>query len=597
MAAVTHLFSTKLLPLRTALLLGIDMFAWTVALLLATVVRLELADSAVDIGRVVPLLVVMAVSHSVAGLFLVPNFARYRIGSVGDAEASTVTVAIATVPIVLANVFLPTQPVPFAALALAIPTALLSMFAIRLLWRRFRDKSLRENSTSQRRVLVFGAGEGGEQIIRAMKNDPTSEFEPVGILDDSSTKQGRVIHGVMVLGRRRDIERVAKSTDASVLLLAIPSATSALIGELDDLSEACGLDLLVLPTTSELINNLRVSDIRPFTERDLLGRAEVEVDLEAIAQVVTGKHVLVTGAGGSIGSELCRQLFNLAPARLIMLDRDESALHAVQLSIEGKALLDTPDLVVADIRDRERIDEIFQMNRPEVVFHTAALKHLTLLEQHPTEGVKTNVEGTRNLLDAAERSGVERFVNVSTDKAADPTSVLGRTKQMAERLTATTAARADGTFVSVRFGNVLGSRGSVLPTFLNQIERGGPLTVTDPDVTRYFMTIPEAVRLVLQASAIGAPGEIMILDMGEPVKILDMARRLIRHSGKRIEIVFTGLRPGEKMHEALIAMNELGVVREHARIFHTIGQLVGEDPAADRWLVSTEETTSASQHG
>ncbi len=588
MAAVTHLLSTKLLPLRTALLLGIDLFAWSVALLLATVVRLELADSAVDTSQIVPLLIVMAFSHSVAGLFIVRNFARYRIGSVGDAEASTFTVALATVPIVLGNVLLPMQPVPFAALALAIPTALFSMLAVRLLWRRFRDKSLRDSSTSRRRVLVFGAGEGGEQIVRAMKNDPTSDFEPVGILDDSSKKQGRVIHGVMVLGRRRDLERVARSTEASVLLLAIPSASSALIGELDDLSEACGLQLLVLPTTSELINNLRVSDIRQLTEQDLLGRAEVEVDLESIANVVTGKNVLVTGAGGSIGSELCRQLFNLAPARLIMLDRDESALHAVQLSIEGKALLDTPDLVVANIRDRDRIDEVFQINRPEVVFHTAALKHLTLLELHPTEGVKTNVEGTRNVLDASERYGVERFVNVSTDKAADPTSVLGRTKLMAERLTASTAARVPGTFVSVRFGNVLGSRGSVLPTFRNQIDRGGPLTVTDPEVTRYFMTIPEAVRLVLQASAIGEPGEIMILDMGQPVKIVDLAKRLIRHSGNRIDIVFTGLRPGEKMHEALVGMDEVGVVREHARITHTIGQLAGHDPTGDQWLISTD---------
>ncbi|NNE96699.1 MAG: polysaccharide biosynthesis protein, partial [Acidimicrobiales bacterium] len=389
---------------------------------------------------------------------------------------------------------------------------------------------------------------------------------------------------IKVLGGRRDIPEIARQVSAEVLLMAVPSANSQLVGEIDDIAVATGLELRVLPTTSELINNLRVSDIRELTEQDLLGRAEVEVDIRQITGVITGKRVLVTGAGGSIGSELCRQLYNLAPERLIMLDRDETALHSVQLSIEGKALLDSPDLVVADIRDRERIFEIFEKERPDVVFHTAALKHLTLLENNAEEGVKTNVVGTRNVLDAAETVEVERFVNVSTDKAADPTSVLGRTKLMAERLTAAAAARVDGAFVSVRFGNVLGSRGSVLPTFRHQINSGGPITVTDPEVTRYFMTIPEAVRLVLQASAIGRPGEIMILDMGEPVKIVDMAKRLIRHSGKRIEITYTGLRPGEKLHENLVAQDEIGIQREHPRITHTIGQMAGEDPTSDAEL-------------
>ncbi|MEZ5380149.1 MAG: polysaccharide biosynthesis protein [Acidimicrobiales bacterium] len=268
--------------------------------------------------------------------------------------------------------------------------------------------------------------------------------------------------------------------------------------------------------------------------------------MASIRSYLTGKRVLVTGAGGSIGSELARQLAQLDCESLIMLDRDESGLHGTQLSIEGKALLDTRCLVVADIRDRARVFEVFEEHRPHVVFHTAALKHLTLLEQYPEEGRKTNVEGSRNLLDAAEAVGVECYVNVSTDKAADPTSVLGRTKLEAEQLTAAKAATASGKFVSVRFGNVLGSRGSVLPIFRHQIAQGGPITVTHPDVTRYFMTIPEAVRLVLQAGAIGRPAEVMILDMGEPVKIVDLAKQLIRHFGADVDIVFTGLRPGRR---------------------------------------------------
>ncbi len=584
MADITRTIANRLLRFRSLSLLLLDVAAWAIALVLATAVRFELIDASLDLTRISVLILVAGAAHVFAAVAIVPNYALNRIGSGGDAEATVATWVIASFPIVLANVLITPRPVPNFALVLAIPTALLVMFGVRFAWRRMYDRKVM-SSTNLRRVLVFGAGDGGEQIIRAMKNDPDSIYQPVGVLDDSEAKHGRLVHGVKVLGGRTDIASIARETSAEVLLLAVPSANSQLVGQVDDIAVGVGLEMLVLPTTSELINNLRLSDIRELTEQDLLGRAEVEVDIEQITSVITGKKVLVTGAGGSIGSELCRQLYNLAPARLMMLDRDESALHAVQLSIEGKALLDTPDLIVADIRDRERVFEIFEQDQPDVIFHTAALKHLTLLENHPDEGVKTNVYGTRNLLDAAEHIDVERFVNVSTDKAADPTSVLGRTKLMAERLTAAAAARASGTFVSVRFGNVLGSRGSVLPTFRSQIEKGGPVTVTDPAVTRYFMTIPEAVRLVLQSSAIGRPGEIMILDMGDPVKIVDMAKRLIRHSGKRIEIAYTGLRPGEKMHEILVASDEEGIHREHPRVTHTIGQMAGEDPESDHSLL------------
>ncbi len=374
-------------------------------------------------------------------------------------------------------------------------------------------------------------------------------------------------------GSRDDLANVARQYGADVLLIAIPSANAAVVSDLDALGKAAGLEVRVLPSTSELLGLMDVDlrDIRELTEADLLGRSEVEVDLDSIRGYITGRRVLVTGAGGSIGSELSRQLHSLKPAELFMLDRDESALHGLQLSIEGKALLDTPNLIVADIRDAERINEIFERHRFDVVFHTAALKHLTLLENHPEEAIKTNVWGTKNLLNAALRHGVYEFVNVSTDKAADPTSMLGASKLLAERLTARAAEQSGLPFVSVRFGNVLGSRGSVLPTFREQIAKGGPVTVTHPEVTRYFMTIPEAVRLVLQAGAIGEPGEIMILDMGEPVKIADLAQQLIDQSGKRINIHYPGLRPGEKLHEILVATEETGGTRQHPRITHTAG--------------------------
>ena len=291
---------------------------------------------------------------------------------------------------------------------------------------------------------------------------------------------------------------------------------------------------------------MSLEDVRDVDIADILGRHQVETDLVGIADYVTGKRVLVTGAGGSIGSELARQVHGFGPSELILLDRDESGLHGVQLSIYGQGLLDTPDMVLADIRDEQTVAKVFARHRPEVVFHAAALKHLPMLEQYPDEGWKTNVLGTRNVLRAARANGCRRFVNVSTDKAADPTSVLGWTKRTAEQLTAWYAKGTTGTYLSVRFGNVLGSRGSMLHTFTSQIRSGGPVTVTHPDITRYFMTIPEACELVIQAGAVGAAGEVLVLDMGEPVSILGVAQRLIAQSGKRIEIVFTGLRPGRE---------------------------------------------------
>jgi len=445
--------------------------------------------------------------------------------------------------------------------------------ALRAIWRRWWEQISRPDADGCLRTIVFGAGEGGAQIIHAMLLDNEGTYFPVALLDDDPFKRNRELDKVRVLGTRDDIASVAARTDADVLLIAVPSAPAALIHELSDLAVAAGLDALVLPSTSELVvGQVNLADMRPPTVEDLLGRDPVEIDLEAVAGYIRGKRVLVTGAGGSIGSELSRQLRGFEPAELFLLDRDESALHGVQLSIEGRALLDSDMLIVADIRDRDRVFEIFDRFGPEVVFHTAALKHLTLLENNPEEGVKTNTLGTKNLLDAALTFGVERFVNISTDKAADPTSVLGATKLAAERLTALAAEDSGLPFVSVRFGNVLGSRGSVVPTFLGQIEQGEPLTVTHPEVTRYFMTIPEAVRLVVQAGAIGDPGEVMILDMGKPVKIIDIANQLIASLSPGTKIEYTGLRPGEKMHEVLMSEAENGRTRQHPRIIHTPGR-------------------------
>jgi FlaA1/EpsC-like NDP-sugar epimerase len=334
----------------------------------------------------------------------------------------------------------------------------------------------------------------------------------------------------------------------------------------------------VLPSTSEMLSaSVGIRDLRDINIGDVLGRKQVDTDVASIAGYLTGRRVLVTGAGGSIGSELCRQISRFGLAELIMLDRDESALHAVQLSLTGRALLDGRDVVLCDIRDAEALNQIFLSRRPDVVFHAAALKHLPMLEQYPAEAVKTNVIGTHNVLGAAARADVELFVNISTDKAANPSSVLGYSKRIAERITAAYARSASGNYLSVRFGNVLGSRGSVLTTFAEQIASGGPITVTDPEITRYFMTIEEACQLVVQAGAIGRPGEALVLEMGEPVKILDVAHHLIRLAAQPVKVEFTGLRVGEKLHEELFGEHEPRDVRPwHPQVSHV--PVVAIDP-------------------
>jgi FlaA1/EpsC-like NDP-sugar epimerase len=429
------------------------------------------------------------------------------------------------------------------------------------------------------KVIVFGAGEAGSMLISRLLAEPAAAYRPVALLDDDPDKRRLRIQGIPVLGDRTRLAEVAAATGAKVLVIAIASPGGTAIRDLTALAEQCGLVPKVVPTISELLSgSARIEGVRDPRISDLLGRRPIRTDVEAIAGHFSGKRILVTGAGGSIGSELCRQLHQFGPAELIMLDRDESALHAVQLALSGRALLDSDETVLADIRDPRRIREVFERFRPQIVFHAAALKHLPLLERYPGEAVLSNILGTQAVLDSAAACGAESFVNISTDKAAAPVSVLGYSKRIAERLTAHMAAgQAGGNYLSVRFGNVLGSRGSVLGTLSAQVEAGGPLTVTHPEVTRYFMTADEAVQLVLQAAVIGGNGEVLILDMGEPVRIADIARRLRAQSARPVEIVFTGLRPGEKLTEDLLGDDEVDYRPCHPLIRHA--KVTPLDPA------------------
>ncbi len=545
-----------------------DTFAWLVGSVVAAELRFEFVASPFVLSQYLLVGLLCAAIQIGCGLLFGHYRGRFRSGSFDDFRATCINAAIATFlgTIVVLLVRPESIPRPVAITCGAIA------FAI-MLGTRFMHRNLRERMTAAPEgatpVILFGAGDAGEQIARATRRDPRSNYESVAFLDDAPNRQNLRLEGVPVRGTRYDIEKISSQTGARTLIVTIASANARLINDLSQRCAAADVHMLVLPPVSQLVSGgVGLGDVREVDEADLLGRAVVQTDTAAIADLVHGRRILITGAGGSIGSELARKIHPFGPAELLMLDRDESALHAVQLSIHGRPNLWSDELILADIRDTARLDEVFAEYRPEVVFHAAALKHLPLLEKAPHEAIKSNIGGTQNVLAAAEKHGVDAFINISTDKAANPTSVLGFTKRITERVTAEADARNPGRYLSVRFGNVLGSRGSMLSVFSAQIANGGPLTVTHPEITRYFMTIPEAVLLVLQASVVGRGGEVLILDMGEPIRIADVAQRLIRHSGRPIEIVYTGLSDGEKLHEDLLSIGEDGTRPFHPKITH-----------------------------
>lgn len=549
-------------------ILVVDVLTLHAGLVLATAARYEGSLTQTSGRGLLTGLLVATVAFPAAAGALRLHQGRYGVGSADELKALGLAVGMTALVLLAVDVAAGTpRLLPLSVPPVGAALAFVLMLAVRLVIRSQREGAVRPRTGQP--TLVFGAGDAGEQLIRSMLGDPASPYLPVGLLDDDPDKRHARIRGVRMLGGRERIAAAVAATGAEVLVIALPSADAALVRDISIPATEAGLTVKVLPRFSDLLNGrVGIRDVRDIKVTDLLGRRQIDTNVHEIAGYLEGKRVLVTGAGGSIGSELCRQIAGFGPAELMMLDRDESALHALQLTMFGEARLDLPQAILADIRDGEALRQLFAERRPDVVFHAAALKHVNMLEQYPGEGWKTNVLGTRNVLDAAASVQVSHFINVSTDKAADPVNVLGRTKRMAERLTATYAVGSEGQYLSVRFGNVLGSRGSVLETFAAQIARGGPVTVTHPDVTRYFMTIPEAVQLVIQAGAIGHGGEALVLDMGEPVRIADVASQLISMEGRPINILFTGLRPGEKLHEDLFAATEQGERPVHPMISH-----------------------------
>ena len=412
-----------------------------------------------------------------------------------------------------------------------------------------------------KRVLVIGAGDAGEMIIRDMLRRPETEYSPIGLVDDDQRKIGQRIHGIPVVGSSQNLTNLMEQYHPEEVLLAIPRADSSVRRQIVQAIEGWNVPIKTLPSVQELLEcKVGVTQIRPLAIEDLLGRDPVPMKSEFVRELIHGKRVMVTGAGGSIGSELCRQIISLNPQELVLYERYENSLHSIQTELLN--LVGAPPIyaVVGDVTDRNRLDEIMEKHRPELLFHAAAHKHVPLMELNAGEAIKNNVLGTQAVAKAADRFGVQRFVLISTDKAVNPTSVMGATKRVAELVIQHIAQQSKTCFTVVRFGNVLGSNGSVVPAFKAQIQSGGPVTVTHPEMRRYFMLIPEAVHLVLQAATLGEQGTIYVLEMGEQVKVLDLARNLIRLSGfipeVEIPITFVGLRDGEKLYEELVGEGE-----------------------------------------
>lgn len=465
---------------------------------------------------------------------------------------------------------------------------------IRFAYRMWRDQFAKSTARNRGdKVIIVGAGDGGDKLFREMKNSPNFDVNVVAFIDDDLGKRNKSLHGIPIMGGISDISQVVEQTQANNIFIAIPSATDKQFRRIIKECENTKLEIKTLPNMKDILNksedSVKLRDVRP---EDLLGREEVQLDKETLGSMIANKTILVTGAGGSIGSELCRQIANFEPKQLILFEVTEFFLYSLEMQLT--TMFPHIDIVsiIGDIRCREKVEQVLAEHSPEVVFHAAAYKHVPMMEKNPHEAIKTNIFGTKVITELSRKHNVERFVLISTDKAVNPTNIMGTTKRIAEMIVQDNQEKSKKTkFMVVRFGNVLGSSGSVIPLFKKQIKNGGPLTVTHPEITRYFMSIPEAAQLVLQAGSIGNGGEIFVLDMGKPFKIVNLAKQLITLAGLRIEedieIKYTGLRPGEKLYEELLADQESTLPTIHPKV--RIAKARKANQSLENFLISFEK--------
>lgn len=551
---------------RVIVVLG-DSALWVVSALTAVVLRFEFDLSNVPLHASLAMGGLLATASLLIGFALHLYRDRFIVGSLDEVRVLAVNTAFVTVLVGLLIVAVGNEwGLPRSAVFIAAPVFLLLSGGLRAYLRlaKLREKwSIGEG----KRAAIYGAGAAAESLVPQLLNYPASPYHPAVLIDDAPEKANRWISQVPMGGRWGDLPRIVEMYKIETIIVAIPSADSQLIARVYAEASALGLEVVVLPKLREYLGGRKTaSELRSVSIEDLLGRQSIELDSALIARLIAGKRVLVTGAGGSIGSELSRQIAGFGPASLTVVDRDETGLLIATMGIESAENEPFHETYLVDIRDKDAVHALFQNRKPDVVFHAAALKHLPILEAFPHEAWKTNVEGTLNVLEASADVEVSVFVNISTDKAANPANTLGKSKKLGEELTAWFGATSGKPYVSVRFGNVLGSRGSLIPVIAEQISAGGPVTITDKAATRYFMSIPEACQLVLQAAAQGKEGDVMVLDMGQPVSIDGIAKRMIELSGKNVAIEYVGLRPGEKLHEDLLSDSETPLPSDHPKI-------------------------------
>ncbi|MEH7014758.1 nucleoside-diphosphate sugar epimerase/dehydratase [Neobacillus niacini] len=511
------------------------------------------------------------ISHHILSFKLHLYKKAWEYASIGEL---IIIFQVVTGSIVVASVFqqIITHEIFFRLLAVTWLLHILFLGGSRFCWRVFRDSFINKDA-NQKKTFIVGAGAAGTMVARQLLKNHDADLIPVGFIDDDIKKHNLDILGVPVVGGTNQIESLVKKHNVENIVIAIPSLRKK---ELNSIFQECAktnAKTQILPMLEDLMSGkISVSQFRDVQVEDLLGREPIKLDIENISEYLTGKTVLVTGAGGSIGSEICRQIVPFNPSRLILLGHGENSIYSIEMELREKYQTSSIEFIteIADLQDADKMNLIMQVYQPDVVYHAGAHKHVPLMERNPEEALKNNVIGTMNVANAASWFGVKTFVMVSTDKAVNPTSVMGATKRLAEMIIQDMDKISSTKFVAVRFGNVLGSRGSVIPLFKRQIEKGGPVTVTHPDMVRYFMTIPEASRLVIQAGSLANGGEIFVLDMGEPVKIVDLAKNLIKLSGNSVEdigIEFTGMRPGEKLFEELLKDEEVHEQQIYPKIY------------------------------
>ncbi|GEM47604.1 polysaccharide biosynthesis protein [Deinococcus cellulosilyticus] len=563
----------------------VDLLVWGAAIPVAFWLRLGSFDLGSQYFKAMLYLSLMGVVYkSILILYFRMNFQVWQRFSLNDLGVLLKAVTASFLISTAISFYLPSVPRSVPLIALLVSIA--GLTGIRFLVRSSYENARRVVSIgtgTSKRVMVIGAGDAGSMFVREMLRHPEQGLMPVALLDDDMSLRGKRIHGVPVAGGLDQLTSTARKFQADMVLFAIPSATGEVIRKVVNTAKSAGLTYKVVPALYELVGDqIQISQIRDVNLEDLLRRPPAELDIARISDYLKQKVILVTGAGGSIGSEVVRQIVRFYPRKVILFGRGENSIFTLQQEL----LRNWPEIefitLIGDVRDEERLRFVFQQYRPQVVFHAAAHKHVPLMEDSPDQAVLNNIFGTRNVARMCLDYAVERFVNISTDKAVNPTSVMGTTKRIAEMLVANYAQKVGPgqAFMSVRFGNVLGSRGSVVPTFMRQIKEGGPITVTHPEMTRYFMTIPEASRLVLQAGGLAGNGNVYVLDMGQPVKIADLAHDLIQLSGaKNIEVTYTGMRPGEKLYEELLTSSEGVTKTSHQEIL--VARLEKPDEA---WL-------------